>query len=101
LWKGSNSTFVGVCKFVGLVIINDVSWWVASMVCEYFGLQPPKCSRPILSFLECALNWTKKRQHFDKFYQFFRIVTMQIQNRHVKDHMSKKTQQYQLWIERL
>jgi len=48
-----------------------------------------KCPRPFLSFLECALNWTKK-QHFDKFYQFLKIVTIQIQIRHVRDHMGKE-----------
>jgi len=49
----------------------------------------PECPRPTLSFLEIALNWTKS-QHFDKLNQFFWIVTIQIQTRHVRDHIGKE-----------
>jgi len=42
-----------------------------------------------LSFLEFALNWIKC-QHFDKLYQFFGNVTVQIQTRHVRDCIGKE-----------
>jgi len=42
-----------------------------------------------LAFLGICSNW-KKRQHFDKLYQFLWFVTIQIQTRHVKDHIKEK-----------
>jgi len=49
----------------------------------------PKCPRPFLSFLEFALNWTK-RQHFVSFINFFLIAIVQIQTRHARDHGGKE-----------
>jgi len=42
-----------------------------------------------LSFLEFALNWTKC-QYFDKLHQFFWIVIVQIQTRHIRDRLGKE-----------
>ncbi len=44
---------------------------------------------PFLSFLEVALNWTKS-QHFGMLYHFKKSVTVQIQIRHVRDHLGKE-----------
>jgi len=49
----------------------------------------PKCPRPFLSFYKFAPNWTRS-QHFDKLYQFFWNVTIQIQFRNVRDHIGKE-----------
>ena len=47
--------------------------------------------------LEFALNWTKS-QNFDMIYNFFGNVIVQIQTRHIKDHLEeKKTLSFTDW----
>jgi len=52
-------------------------------------LLTPKCPRAVWSFLKFAVNWTKS-QHFHELYEFFWIVTVQIQTRCLRDHIRKE-----------
>ena len=49
----------------------------------------PKSPRSFLSFLEFVQK-SNKMLSFDKYYQFKKILTIQIQTRHDMDHMREE-----------